>query len=150
MGGTDSVVKKMNDTYDLQRFVDAQQGVFEDALAQLRNGRKTTHWMWFVFPQLKGLGLSDMAQRYAISGRDEALAYLHHPQLGPRLETCSRALIEWRERSAREIMGSPDDLKLRSCMTLFASVAPDNNTFQDVLEAFFAGEPDQKTVAGLG
>ncbi|MEQ7920726.1 DUF1810 domain-containing protein [Xanthomonas sp. WHRI 1810A] len=137
----------MNDTYDLQRFVEAQQGVFEDALAQLRNGRKTTHWMWFVFPQHKGLGHSDMAQRYAISGRDEALAYLYHPQLGPRLETCSRALIEWRERSAREIMGSPDDLKLRSCMTLFASVAPDNNTFQDVLEAFFAGEPDPKTMA---
>jgi uncharacterized protein (DUF1810 family) len=140
----------MNDPYDLQRFVDAQAAVFEDALAQLRSGRKTTHWMWFIFPQLSGLGHSDMARRYAISGPEEALAYLQHPHLGPRLENCIEALLKWQGRRATDIMGSPDDLKLRSSMTLFASIAPNNTQFCDVLEAFFDGQPDPRTLSGLG
>lgn len=139
----------MNDSFDLQRFLDAQQPVFEKALSELRNGRKRSHWMWFVFPQISGLGHSEMAQRYAISGREEALAYLHHPCLGARLESCSRALVQWRHRSATDIMGSPDDMKLRSCMTLFASVAPDNPVFGEVLEAFFEGKPDTATLSRL-
>ncbi|WP_110947113.1 DUF1810 domain-containing protein [Pseudomonas bohemica] len=140
----------MNDQYDLQRFLDAQEPVFEKALLELRNGRKRSHWMWFIFPQLKGLGHSEMAQRFGISGREEALAYLHHPCLGARLESCSRALLQWRHRSATQIMGSPDDLKLRSSMTLFASVAPENPLFQEVIEAFFGGKPDSATVSRLG
>lgn len=140
----------MNDEYDLQRFLDAQEPVFETALSELRNGRKRSHWMWFVFPQLKGLGHSEMAQRYGISGRKEALAYLQHPSLGARLERCSSALLQWRQRSATDIMGSPDDLKLRSSMTLFASVAPHNLLFQEVIKAFFDGKPDSATVSRLG
>ncbi|TDV60785.1 DUF1810 domain-containing protein [Pseudomonas sp. LP_7_YM] len=139
----------MNDEYDLQRFLDAQEPVFETALSQLCNGRKRSHWMWFVFPQLKGLGHSEMAQRYGISGREEALAYLQHPCLGARLESCCSALLQWRQRSATEIMGSPDDLKLRSSMTLFASVAPQSPLFQKVIDAFFGGTPDSATVSRL-
>jgi uncharacterized protein (DUF1810 family) len=144
------VENHMNDSYDLQRFVDAQKDVFERALEELRAGRKKTHWMWFIFAQLAGLGHSDMARRYAISGLDEALAYLHHPQLGPRLETCSRALMEWRGHSATDIMGAPDDMKLRSSMTLFAAAAPRNSTFFDILDAFFEGKPDPLTLSALG
>ncbi|WP_285422516.1 DUF1810 domain-containing protein [Pseudomonas sp. efr-133-TYG-103a] len=140
----------MKDDHDLQRFLDAQEPVFERALAELQNGRKRSHWMWFVFPQLKGLGHSEMAQRYGISGREEALAYIQHACLGPRLESCGRALLKWRHRSATEIMGSPDDMKLRSSMTLFASVAPQNPLFNEVLDAFFEGKPDSTTLAKLG
>src|SRR5690606_539430 len=109
---------------DLQRFVDAQHPLYARALAELQAGYKQSHWMWFVFPQIAGLGHSAMAQRYAIADRDEALAYLRHTLLGPRLDECARALLPHRERTARQILGSPDDLKLRSSMTLFAAVAP--------------------------
>ncbi|NBB08523.1 DUF1810 domain-containing protein [Pseudomonas sp. SLFW] len=139
----------MNDEYDLQRFLDAQEPLFERALSELRNGRKRSHCMWFIFPQLKGLGHSEMAQRYGISGREEALAYLHHPCLGARLESCSRAVLQWKHRSATEIMGSPDDLKLRSSMSLFASVAPEHGVFQEVIEAFFGGKADTATVSRI-
>ncbi|MFJ5294994.1 DUF1810 domain-containing protein [Pseudomonas sp. NPDC088368] len=139
----------MNDEHDLQRFLDAQEPLFERALSELRNGRKRSHWMWFIFPQLKGLGHSEMAQRYGISGREEALAYLRHPCLGARLESCSRAVLQWKHRSATEIMGSPDDLKLRSSMSLFASVAPELGVFQEVIEAFFGGKADTATVSRL-
>ncbi|TDV46507.1 uncharacterized protein (DUF1810 family) [Pseudomonas graminis] len=140
----------MNDPFDLQRFVEAQASTHERALAELKSGRKQSHWMWFVFPQLAGLGHSDMARRYGISGREEAIAYLQHPILGERLASCCEALLEWKDRSAMQIMGSPDDMKLRSSMTLFALVAPDPPAFQKVLEAFFDGKLDAVTLSKLG
>src|SRR5690606_36748191 len=110
----------MPEPYDLQRFVDAQQSIYPQALAELRAGYKQSHWMWFVFPQIAGLGHSSMAQRYAIADLHEAQAYLQHPLLGPRLEECAQALLQHPDRTARQILGSPDDMKLRSSMTLFA------------------------------
>lgn len=140
----------MSDPHDLQRFLSAQDGVFDKALAELQAGRKTSHWMWFIFPQLAGLGRSQIAQFYALNDADEARAYLEHPVLGPRLETCAEALLRWERRSATEIMRSPDDLKLRSSMTLFAAVAPDSTVFARVLETFFKGKGDTRTLNMLG
>jgi len=139
----------MYDSYDLKRFVAAQQSIYERALAELRNGRKQSHWMWFVFPQIAGLGHSDIARRYAISCTDEALAYLQHPLLGPRLEESAQALLQHRDRTARQILGSPDDLKLRSSMTLFAAAAPEREVFQQVLTTFYGGEADRETLTRL-
>ena len=139
----------MSDPYDLQRFVEAQQPVYDQALTELRAGSKRSHWMWFVFPQIAGLGHSSMAQRYAIRDSDEASAYLAHPLLGQRLEECAQALLQHSERPVRQILGSPDDLKLRSSMTLFAAVAPERQVFQAVLDAFFAGQADPATLARL-
>jgi len=139
----------MGDPHDLQRFVEAQTPVYERALEELRAGHKQSHWMWFVFPQIAGLGHSAMAQRYAISGVDEARAYLEHPLLGPRLHACAQAMLLHRDRSVRQILGSPDDLKLRSSMTLFAAVAPEQPLFQQVLDTFFEGEADPKTLSRL-
>jgi uncharacterized protein (DUF1810 family) len=132
-------------TGDLDRFVAAQDGVYADALAELRAGRKRTHWMWFVFPQIAGLGSSPTAQRYAIASLDEARAYLAHPVLGPRLRECARALLAVEGRSARDILGHPDDLKLRSSMTLFARAADDPALFQAVLDRYYDG-PDPLTL----
>jgi uncharacterized protein (DUF1810 family) len=131
----------------LQRFVEAQNGggAFERALAELRAGRKTSHWMWFVFPQRAGLGQSEMSRRYAIDSPEEARAYLDHPVLGPRLVECAEALLEHEDRSATEIMGEIDAVKLRSSMTLFAAVAPEQPAFQQVLDRYFDGEPDAST-----
>jgi uncharacterized protein (DUF1810 family) len=129
----------------LDRFVEAQDGVYDDALAELSAGRKRTHWMWFVFPQIAGLGSSPTAQRYAIRSLDEARAYLAHPVLGPRLRACAEALLAVQGRSAREIFGSPDDLKLRSSMTLFARAADDPALFQAVLDRYYDG-PDRLTL----
>ncbi|UNG17403.1 DUF1810 domain-containing protein [Stutzerimonas zhaodongensis] len=139
----------MSDPHDLQRFVDAQQSIYDRALAELNVGHKQSHWMWFIFPQIAGLGHSDMARRYAIKDADEAAAYLEHPLLGPRLEQCAQALLAHAERPARQILGSPDDMKLRSSMTLFAAVAPERETFQAVLDAFFAADPDSATLSRL-
>ncbi|WP_222909007.1 DUF1810 domain-containing protein [Pseudomonas sp. DNDY-54] len=139
----------MGDPHDLQRFVEAQIPVYERALEELRAGHKQSHWMWFVFPQIAGLGHSAMAQRYAISGVDEARAYLEHPLLGPRLQACAQAMLLHRDRSARQILGSPDDLKLRSSMTLFAAIAPEQPLFQQVLDTFFEGEADSQTLSRL-
>ena len=136
--------------YDLQRFVVAQSSVYATALAEIRGGRKRSHWMWFVFPQLEGLGSSPMARRYAVSGRAEAEAYLRHPVLGPRLVECFEAMLAIEGRSAHEVLGSPDDLKLRSCATLFAAVAPVHSVFRSVLEKYYAGEPDAMTLERLG
>ena len=136
------------DPYDLERFVAAQDGVYADALAELGAGRKRTHWMWFVFPQIAGLGSSPAAQRYAIRSLDEARAYLAHPVLGPRLRECAQALLAVQDRSAREILGHPDDLKLRSSMTLFARAADDPALFQAVLDRFYDG-PDPLTLTLL-
>ncbi len=136
----------MSDGYDLARFVDAQDSgrTYEQALAELRAGRKTSHWMWFVFPQIAGLGHSGMAQRYAIGSLDEARAYLGHPVLGPRLVECAGAVAQHGDRSAEQIFGGIDAIKLRSSMTLFARADPDERVFAQVLELFFAA-PDPAT-----
>ena len=138
------------DPYRLERFVKAQDGVHAQALNELRAGRKASHWMWFVFPQVAGLGSSPTSQRYAIGSLEEARAYLDHPVLGSRLLECARAVLSHPDRTAREIMGSPDDAKLRSSMTLFALAAESELLFQQVLDTFFAGERDQRTVDLLG
>ena len=142
----------MNDPYDLQRFVDAQNPVFEEVYAELRSGQKRGHWMWFIFPQLRGLGHSEMASRFAISSRDEAEAFLRHPVLGPRLRECTQLVLLIEGRSINRIFGYPDDLKFRSSMTLFASTASDseNQIFKDALQKGFAGEPDRLTIEQLG
>jgi uncharacterized protein (DUF1810 family) len=134
------------DQYDLERFVAAQDSVIDRVRAELRRGRKTSHWMWFVFPQLAGLGSSSTARTYALSGLDEARAYLAHPVLGPRLRECAELVAAVQDRSASEIFGYPDDLKLRSSMTLFARAAPDTAVFTEVLDRFFDGEHDRRTL----
>jgi uncharacterized protein (DUF1810 family) len=139
-------VSSTSDPHDLDRFVRAQEGVYGAALAELRRGRKTSHWMWFVFPQLSGLGRSAMAQRYAIRSAAEAVAYLGHPVLGPRLTECVAAVLAIEGRSAHEIFGSPDDVKLRSCATLFAEVAPAGAVFERLIDSYFAGERDEATL----
>ncbi|MET0613685.1 MAG: DUF1810 domain-containing protein [Pseudomonas caspiana] len=139
----------MEDTYNLQRFVDAQAPVFNQVLSELRAGRKHSHWMWFVFPQISGLGHSEMARRYAITCLDEALAYLAHPLLGPRLEQCAKIIEPQLQWTARQIFGSPDDMKLHSSMTLFATAAPERKVFQGVLDTFFDGRHDPSTLEKL-
>jgi uncharacterized protein (DUF1810 family) len=131
----------------LQRFVSAQDsgGAYERALAELRAGHKTSHWMWFVFPQRAGLGQSEMSRRYAIDSPAEARGYLAHPVLGPRLVACSKALLEHEDKSAEEILGGIDAVKLRSSMTLFAGIAPEQPVFQRVLDRYFDGERDEAT-----
>jgi uncharacterized protein (DUF1810 family) len=129
----------MTDPHNLQRFVEAQDRVFGQVLAELRAGRKRSHWMWFVFPQVRGLGRSGMAWDFAIASRAEAEAYLAHPALGERLRACCQLLLEIEGRSALQVFGSPDDLKLQSSMTLFAGVAVDAAVFEAVLRKYFAG-----------
>ncbi|MDS0293734.1 DUF1810 domain-containing protein [Halogeometricum luteum] len=139
-----------DDPWNLQRFVEAQDPVIDDVKAELRAGRKRTHWMWYVFPQMEGLGRSRMSRRYAIASRDEAEAYLAHSTLGPRLRECSALVNDVEGRSANEIFGSPDDLKFRSSMTLFDAVADDPAPFRTALERYYGGEPDPKTLELLG
>jgi uncharacterized protein (DUF1810 family) len=138
------------DPHDLARFVSAQAPVMDDVLEELRRGRKRTHWIWFVFPQLKGLGMSSMAQHYGIASLDEARAYLAHPVLGPRLHECCECMLAVPHKSAHDILGSPDDLKFRSCVTLFALAAPADPLFQRCLDRFYGGVPDPRTVALCG
>ena len=135
-----------DDPFDLQRFLEAQDGIYEQALGEIRRGRKTSHWMWFVFPQIDGLGSSSTARLYAIKSIQEANAYLNHPVLGPRLVGCAEALLQCRGKSAAEIFGYPDDLKLRSSMSLFASVSSPDAVFARVLDQYFGGEPDPRTL----
>ena len=144
-----AAVASAGDPYDLHRFEAAQGGVYGSALAELRAGRKTGHWMWFVFPQIAGLGLSAMSQRYAISSPAEARAYLEHPVLGPRIAECAHALTDLHGRSAEEIFGGIDAVKLRSSMTLFARASDGDPTFQEVLDRYFGGEADPRTDALL-
>ncbi|AGA72818.1 DUF1810 domain-containing protein [Pseudomonas plecoglossicida] len=139
----------MHADFDLQRFVEAQNPVYDQVMQELQAGRKRSHWMWYVFPQLDGLGHSAMAERYALAGIDEARAYLAHPLLGPRLQACVTALLQHHDKSAREMLCSPDYLKLRSCLTLFAQAAPGNPLFQLALVQFYDGEPDAMTLAML-
>jgi uncharacterized protein (DUF1810 family) len=134
------------DPFDLNRFVTAQEGIYERALAEIKAGRKRSHWMWFIFPQFAGLGFSSTSQLYAIKSLDEARAYLAHPVLGPRLRECIEALLQVQGRSAHQIFGSPDDLKLKSCATLFAQVAGEESAFDKLLGRYYAGERDEKTL----
>ena len=138
-----------SDPFDLQRFVDAQARVYHTVTEELRDGRKRSHWIWFVFPQIAGLGSSPTAARYAISSLDEARAYLAHAVLGPRLRECARLVTQVEDRSITQIFGSPDDLKLRSSMTLFARATSDNDDFVGVLEKYYGGEEDPLTAARL-
>lgn len=131
---------------DLKRFLDAQEDTYSDALAELKAGKKRTHWMWFVFPQVTGLGNSPMAVRYAINSRKEAQDYLGHPLLGSRLRECAEALLSVQGKTANEIMGFPDDLKLKSSMTLFAALSNTDPVFRQVLERYYQGEQDEKTL----
>jgi uncharacterized protein (DUF1810 family) len=142
----------MQDPHRLQRFVDAQDdgGTYETALRELRDGRKRSHWMWFVFPQIAGLGQSPTSRRYAISSLDEARAYIEHPVLGPRLTESARAVAGVPGASARDIFGGIDAMKLRSSMTLFHRADPDNPLFTEVLDRYFGGEPDEATDRLLG
>jgi uncharacterized protein (DUF1810 family) len=134
------------DQFDLQRFTDAQNRVYDTVLAELRAGAKRSHWIWFVFPQLRGLGHSATAVRYSISSVDEARAYLAHPVLGPRLHECARLVAGIDGRSADDIFGWPDNLKVRSSMTLYARASDDNADFRAVLDKFYDGEDDPATV----
>ncbi len=136
----------MSDVYNLHRFLDAQEGVYDTVLAELRAGRKSSHWIWLIFPQVAGLGHSAMAQQFAIGSLDEAKAYLQHPILGPRLRACTQLVLDVNGRSAEDIFSYPDHLKFRSCMTLFLTAATDNTLFNDALLKYFDGKPDQSTL----
>ena len=135
-----------DDPFDLERFVQAQEYAYSRALAEIRAGRKESHWMWYIFPQFDGLGFSPMAERYAIKSLEEARAYLAHPTLGPRLVECIEAALGVEGRSARAMFGTPDDLKLRSCATLFAEVSPAGSGFERLLEKYYGGERDVRTL----
>jgi uncharacterized protein (DUF1810 family) len=138
------------DRFNLQRFVEAQAGVIERVYAELRAGQKRSHWMWFVFPQIRGLGSSEMAMRYAISGREEARAYLDHSVLGPRLQECTGIVVDLEGRTIEAIFGYPDDLKFHSSMTLFSEVAvPSEWVFDKALMKYFGGKTDEATLARL-
>jgi uncharacterized protein (DUF1810 family) len=138
-----------NDPFKLQRFVEAQAPVISEALTELRHGRKRSHWMWYVFPQLRGLGSSPTAVRFAIASLAEARAYLEHPVLGPRLRECTRLVTDIQGASIGDIFGYPDDLKFRSSMTLFSLASADNQVFQDALKKYFNGAPDPATLERL-
>jgi uncharacterized protein (DUF1810 family) len=136
----------MDDPYNLRRFLDAQTPVIEQVRAELRAGCKRGHWMWFVFPQIAGLGHSDMARKFAIASLDEARAYAAHEILGPRLRECAALVVAVEGRSIEEIFGAPDDLKFHSSMTLFSRAAPQEPVFKDALQKYFGGEEDRATV----
>ncbi len=135
----------MSDPFDLTRFVDAQETVYRDVVGELSRGRKQSHWMWFIFPQIKGLGFSAMAQRYAIGSRKEAAAYLAHPTLGPRLLACTRLVLAVKGKSVHDIFGSPDDMKFRSSMTLFGAVS-DDPVFDQAIATYFSDGKDSATL----
>jgi uncharacterized protein (DUF1810 family) len=139
----------MHDPYKLQRFIEAQEPVFERVVAELTAGEKKSHWMWFIFPQIEGLGQSAMARLYAIQSLGEAVAYMQHAVLGPRLLTCTALVNQIEGRSAVMIFGSPDDLKFRSSMTLFAEALPKPNSFTSALDRYFSGQPDPATMARI-
>lgn len=144
------VMAGVSNPFDLERFVQAQEDDYGRALAEIMSGRKRSHWIWYIFPQLDGLGFSAISRRYSIKSIAEAAAYLSHPLLGPRLTECAEAALGVEGRSASEIFGSPDDMKLRSCATLFAHVSPAKSVFHRLLDKYFQGEPDGKTLELLG
>jgi uncharacterized protein (DUF1810 family) len=139
----------MDTDFDLKRFVTAQDEVYNTVRSELRGGRKRSHWMWFIFPQVEGLGSSEMARKYAIRSPDEAAAYLAHPVLGPRLRQCAELVLAADASAIGDIFDNPDDLKFHSCMTLFADVAPDEAVFQANLDKYFDGKADPATMARL-
>lgn len=136
-------------SHALDRFISAQHGVYTQALSEIESGRKQSHWMWFIFPQLKGLGRSQMAQYYGLDGLAEATAYLQHPVLGPNLIRITKAVLQLKPKSAHAVFGSPDDMKLRSCMTLFAEVPQADPVFSMVLRDYFDDKPDPATLARI-
>ncbi|WHI51408.1 DUF1810 domain-containing protein [Microbulbifer sp. MLAF003] len=136
----------MKENFDLERFIKAQEHSYEDALLELKNGKKRSHWMWYIFPQVVGLGHSSMAQKYGIKNLKEAKAYLAQPTLGQRLKSCCHALLDIHDRSAHDIFGSPDDIKLKSSMTLFYIAEEGNSIFMKVLEKYYGGKCDTKTL----
>jgi len=138
------------DPFDLARFLQAQDGDYDTALSEIRGGRKESHWMWYIFPQFEGLGLSTISRRYSIKSRAEAEAYLAHPILGPRLVECAQAALDVHGRSAFEMFGSPDNVKLQSSATLFALVSPPGSVFQQILEKYFQGRRDERTLSLVG
>ena len=135
-----------NDPYNLQRFVDAQNSIFAQVRSELRNGDKRGHWMWFIFPQIRGLGSSELSKKFAVSSREEAEAYLKHPILGPRLKECVQLVTHVEGRSVDQIFGHPDNLKFRSSMTLFSHIASDKQIFENALQKYFKGEVDPRTL----
>jgi uncharacterized protein (DUF1810 family) len=137
-------------SFDLERFVVAQAPVYERVRTELASGAKASHWMWFIFPQLRGLGRSAMAEHFGLAGRAEAEAYLAHPVLGARLRECTRLVLDVRDKTVHEIFGSPDDLKFQSSMTLFATVAPEEPLFRQALDRYFNSRPDTLTEQMLG
>lgn len=137
------------DPHNLARFLEAQERDYEQALSEIKAGRKRSHWMWYIFPQFAGLGSSPTSRHYAIKSVEEARAYLAHPVLGPRLVVCAEAALQIAGRSAYDIFGSPDDMKLRSCATLFASVSPAGSSFERLLDRYFDGNRDERTLALL-
>lgn len=139
-----------DDPYNLNRFVQAQEDDFRQALAEIKRGQKRSHWMWHIFPQFEGLGFSSTSRHYSIKSRAEAQAYFQHPVLGRRLLECFEAVLRVEGRSAHDIFGFPDDLKLRSCATLFASLSPEDSVFRRVLQKYFEAQDDPKTVRLLG
>ena len=139
-----------DDPYGLRRFVRAQENDYEQALSEIRSGKKRTHWMWYIFPQIDGLAFSSTSKHYSIKSIEEAKAYLNHPVLGPRLLECAEAVVRVEGRSATDIFGSPDDLKLRSCATLFACVSPPGSVFDRLLRKYYRGGRDGKTLQLLG
>lgn len=145
----DTSQQTAGDPFLLERFVEAQNPLFDQVTSELRAGRKMSHWMWFIFPQIQGLGRSPTAIEYAISGLEEARAYLAHPVLGPRLKECTQLILRVENRPLAQILGSPDDMKFRSSMTLFAQVSPDDDIFQKALQKYFRGVPDQLTLDRL-
>jgi|CXWL01.1.fsa_nt_gi uncharacterized protein (DUF1810 family) len=136
----------VTDVYNLHRFLDAQERVYETVLAELQAGRKSSHWIWFIFPQIKGLAHSGMAEKFAITSLEEAKAYLQHPIIGPRLRECTQLVLNVDGRSVEEIFGYPDHLKFRSCLTLFMTATTDNKVFNDALLKYFEGKPDTVTL----
>ena len=139
----------MSGSYNLERFVQAQQAVYQQVTEELHGGYKRSHWMWFIFPQIEGLGRSETARYYAISSKEEAAAFLAHPVLGPRLEECTRLVLDIDGKSLDDIFGAPDDMKFRSCMTLFASVAGADSVFRECLRKYCGDQPDAQTLARL-
>ncbi len=146
----ESLSSGADDPHDLGRFVQAQEDCYAQALAEIRSGRKRSHWMWYVFPQFDGLGYSSASRRYSIKSAAEAEAYLRHPTVGPRLLECCEAALGVEGRSALEIFGSPDEMKLRSCATLFACVSPAGSVFDRLLDKYFQGRRDDRTLRLMG
>ena len=139
----------MDDPFNLNRFIEAQTPIYDRVCSELRRGRKTSHWMWFIFPQIEGLGFSGMSRRYSISGLDEARAYLEHPVLGARLKECTELVCAVPDKTVHDILGSPDDLKFRSCMTLFCRASGEPNIFEDALKRYFSGQLDPLTLGRI-